>query len=427
MPGTLYICYFGIREPLVQTQVLPYLRELMKGGYSRKKGTPASREPKDTALNVSILTFESKRSDEDKKAFLKIRGELAAEGIDWDWLPYHKRFSVAATAWDTLRGIVTIRRFIARKRPDILHGRVHIPTLIGALARKFSRHKPKLLFDIRGFFPEEYTDAGIWPEGGWLYRAAKSVERWLMREADGFVVLTENARNLLFPESKETGFDKFGRPVEVIPCCVDFARRFSGEPGKMRGTLRKELGIDGRFVLTHVGSLGGLYMTEQIADLLAAARAQDPEVFALFLTQSSSDLIIPLLRDRGFAESDYFVGKADPLRVQEFLSASDAAISFVKSGYATASRSPTKIPEYLACGLPIISNRGVGDVDLQIENNGVGVLLDRFDESGYRKALKGVAGLNGVANRCRETARREFDLNKVGGERYRRIYRALLD
>jgi len=78
MPGTLYICYFGIREPLVQTQVLPYLRELMKGDYSRKKGTPASREPKDTALNVSILTFESKRSDEDKKAFLKIRGELAA-------------------------------------------------------------------------------------------------------------------------------------------------------------------------------------------------------------------------------------------------------------------------------------------------------------------------------------------------------------
>lgn len=25
---TLYICYFGVREPLVRTRVLPYLREL---------------------------------------------------------------------------------------------------------------------------------------------------------------------------------------------------------------------------------------------------------------------------------------------------------------------------------------------------------------------------------------------------------------
>jgi hypothetical protein len=28
MTRTLYICYFGVREPLVQTQVLPYLREI---------------------------------------------------------------------------------------------------------------------------------------------------------------------------------------------------------------------------------------------------------------------------------------------------------------------------------------------------------------------------------------------------------------
>ena len=35
MSAALYICYFGLREPLVQTQVLPYLREerivLVKG------------------------------------------------------------------------------------------------------------------------------------------------------------------------------------------------------------------------------------------------------------------------------------------------------------------------------------------------------------------------------------------------------------
>ncbi|HEX7175235.1 MAG TPA: hypothetical protein VF240_08130, partial [Pyrinomonadaceae bacterium] len=30
--STLYLCYFGLREPLVQTQVLPYLRQLVAAG-----------------------------------------------------------------------------------------------------------------------------------------------------------------------------------------------------------------------------------------------------------------------------------------------------------------------------------------------------------------------------------------------------------
>ena len=40
---TLYLCYFGLREPLVQTQVLPYLRKLAEAG-----------------VGVSLLTFEPK-------------------------------------------------------------------------------------------------------------------------------------------------------------------------------------------------------------------------------------------------------------------------------------------------------------------------------------------------------------------------------
>ena len=94
--------------------------------------------------------------------------------------------------------------------------------MMGAIAKKFSRKKPKLLFDIRGFFPEEYTDAGRWKKDGWLYHSVKKVEKWLFKESDGFVVLTEKAREILFPGSKETGFDKSGRPVEVIPVLRQF-------------------------------------------------------------------------------------------------------------------------------------------------------------------------------------------------------------
>jgi len=410
MPNTLYICYFGMRQPLVQTQVIPYLAEIAKSG-----------------TKVSLVTFEpSFKTDWTTEQIKAMRASLAEMQIEWDCLAYHKRPSAIATAYDILVGVRFIRQKIREGNIDILQGRVHVPTLMGALARRFSKRKPKLLFDIRGFFPEEYTDAGVWPPNGWLYRTAKRVENWLMSESDGFVVLTENAREILFPESKETGFDTVGRPVEVIPCCVDFEKRFSTDRESLRKDMRARLGVQERFVFTHVGALGGLYLTNEIADFLETARTAKPNTYALFLTQTSPELIIPLLKSKGFGEGDYFVGTAPPGEIPGYLSASDVGLSCVKAGYATQSRSPTKIPEYLACGLPIIANPGVGDVDALITTNRIGALLHDFSRESYLGAIEEIEALGDVSELCMRTARQEFDLESVGGKRYNRMYQRLM-
>lgn len=411
MARALYICYFGLRQPLVQTQVLPYLRELRKDGHE-----------------IGLLTFEPDLSSAwTSEQLTEMQEAMQSEGLTWHYLAYHKRFSALATAYDVFRGAWKVRELIKAKQLDILHGRVHVPTLMGALARKFSRRKPKLLFDIRGFFPEEYTEAGIWPTNGIVYRTVKRIEQWLMKESDGFVVLTETAREILFPESTATGLDKEGRPVEVIPCCVDLDKRFSGLGQMTRDKIRRRLRVENRFVITHVGALGGLYLSEEIADLIATARQNDPAVFALLLTQSDPDKMVALLHERGFSPDDYFVGRVQSSEVPQYLSASDLGISFVKASYATLSRSPTKIPEYLAAGLPIISNSGVGDVDKLIATSRVGALVDSFDNHRYLNALQQVAELRDSSDFCRMIARQEFDLELVGGARYRRLYARLME
>ena len=170
-----------------------------------------------------------------------------------------------------------------------------------------------------------------------------------------------------------------------------------------------------------------MYLTEEIVDFLQAARSSDPTIFALFLIQNDSKQIVRLLLERGFSQDDYFVGSVDPRDVPAYLRASDVGLSFVKSGYATQSRSPTKIPEYLACGLPIIANSGVGDVDSLIDRTGVGVLIHSFTGENYLKAVESIVKIGDVRERCREVAKREFDLSTVGGQRYRRLYQRLLD
>jgi glycosyltransferase involved in cell wall biosynthesis len=298
--------------------------------------------------------------------------------------------------------------------------------LMGAIARKLGESKPKLLFDIRGFMPEEYVDAGIWSADGLLYRGAKRIERWLMRNADGFVVLTEAARKILFAESKESGYDKFERPVEVIPCCVDLSRS-NGNDAETRTRMRQRLAIGDRKVLAYVGSFGGWYLSDEMMDLFSSAREKDSDVFVMILTQRDVEKVAQRLAERGFQDSDYFVASVDPRQVSSYLTAADIAVSLIKPCYSKLSSSPTKLAEYLVCGLPIISNRGVGDVDNLIEDHHVGVLLDGLSKTDYLKALEQIEKFRPTKEHCVNVGQSEFDLGGVAGNRYRRLYERMTD
>ena len=404
---TLYLCYFGLREPLVQTQVLPYLRQLAEAG-----------------VGVSLLTFEPKLKESWTREELESeRARLAGEGIGWHWRAYHKRPSLPATLYDVSVGARLAARMLRRGETDVLHARGHVPALMAALAKR--RAGGRILFDIRGFMPEEYTDAGVWPENGTLYRGVKRVERFLFKSADAFVVLTEKAREILFPGRAES--DDKGRPLEVIPCCVDF-KRFRTADRAPREELRRELKLEGRRVVVYVGSFGGWYMAEETARFMALAYRQDPRTFALVLTQTPPEPIAARLRELGVPPDSFHVGRVAPADVPKYLKASDIAVSFIRACYSKLSSSPTKIAEYLAAGLPVVCNAGVGDVDEVIEGDRVGVVLRDFDDESFARALAAVEALRAegdLSGRARASAERRFDIERVGGAKYRRIYRRL--
>ncbi len=405
---TLYLCYFGLREPLVQTQVLPYLRQLVGDG-----------------IEVSLLTFEPEMKRNWSRAQIESeRSRLAGEGLDWHCLPYHKRPSLPATMYDVARGVLLAARLVRRERVEVLHARGHVPALMGAIVKRLVGGR--LIFDIRGFMPEEYTDAGVWPENGYLYRGAKRVERYLMASSDAFVVLTEKAREILFPGCEAT--DRQGRPIEVIPCCVD-AFRFRAAEDASRDELRRELKLTSRRVIVYVGSFGGWYMTDEMTQFLKRAHEQDPRTFALILTQSPPEPVRERLRGLGLKDEDFFVGKIAAADVPRYLKASDVSISFIKACYSKLSSSPTKIAEYLTSGLPVVCNTGVGDLDELMNTDRVGVVIHDFTRAAYAQALAELDKLcqdPTLSARCRASATERFNLETVGGYKYRRLYRRLL-
>ena len=111
----LFISYNGMLDPLGQTQVIPYLRELAKRGVS-----------------FTLLSFERDKAftPEGARKCDELRDELRDCGIEWHWLRYHQRPSVPATIYDVLAGIRKARSLVRRNRIEMIHARAHIPAAI---------------------------------------------------------------------------------------------------------------------------------------------------------------------------------------------------------------------------------------------------------------------------------------------------------
>jgi glycosyltransferase involved in cell wall biosynthesis len=401
----LFISYNGMLDPLGQSQVIPYLRELSKRG-----------------VHFTLLSFERETAFAGAGIARReeLRQSLAADGIDWHWLRYHQRPSLPATAYDVLRGIALARRLVRAKGIELVHARSHIPATIALrLKRQFGI---KLIFDVRGLLADEYVDAGHWQKGSVPYRLTKAVESRAFAAADGIVTLTR----IIWPIIEQWK-GLLGRQDiihEVVPCCADLDL-FQFSPND-RERRRRELGLAGRLVIVYSGSIDGWYLTEKMADFFSTVLKLRPEAHFLWLIPNRHERIRMLMKERGITTSDYTVLAATPAEVPSYLSASDAGLAFIRACMSKLASSPTKYAEYLACGLPLIINAGVGDSDELITVENAGVLVKLLNDDGYGNAWRAIEPFVREAaptrTAMRKIAERLFDVRKVGVERYADLY-----
>ena len=404
----LFISYNGMLEPLGQTQVLTYLRELAQRG-----------------VKFTLLSFEREKAftPDGVRQCEALKAELQKQGIEWHWLRYHQRPSLPATLYDVMQGIRLASRLVRQKKIELVHARSHIPATIAlALKRKFGT---KMIFDVRGLMAEEYVDAQHWPAGGLRFRVTKAVERRIFAATDAVVTLTER----IWPIIKEwEGLQ--GREVKhaVVPCCVDLASFRSDD--EMRAKLRAELRLGARLTLVYSGSLDGWYLTEGMADFFASVVRRRADAHLLWLTTGSRERVQQLMSTRGISEANFSVRAVAPKDMPSYLAAGDVGISFIKRCFSKLASSPTKNAEYLACGLPIVINAGIGDSDRLAQISDAAILLDDVNEQSFERAW--LAFQNAIGNaqmkaKARELAKQEFDLVSVGGARYASLYESLFN
>jgi glycosyltransferase involved in cell wall biosynthesis len=394
MQGVLFISYDGMLEPLGQSQVLAYLKRIAHG------------------RRIHLISFE-KAGDwvNETERTLALR-EISDAGITWHPLRYHKRPSALATALDIALGIVVGFWLIVRYRLRIIHARSYVPSVMALALKRFTG--AKYVFDMRGFWADERVDGGLWSREGLMYWVAKRFERHFLLAADHVVSLTQAAAKELV--CFEYLIDRVP-PITVIPTCADLTR-FVPLPSYR---------LEGAFVLGYVGSAGTWYQFDAVAACFAHLLRLNPEAHFLIVNKGQHTYIRERLSAVGIPDAAIELIAASHAEVPRHMNRMDAGIFFYRPSFSRIACAPTKLGEFLGCGIPCMGNTGVGDMAEVLEGERVGVALDAFDEaalnSGINSLMQIVANPNTRA-RCVLAAQKHFSLEE-GVTRYRGIYEQL--
>lgn len=393
MNGVLYISYDGMLEPLGQSQVLAYLKKLS-----------ADR-------TIHLISFEKGDDWTDSRERLRVDADISAAGIVWHPLRYHKRPSAVATGWDVACGTLLAAWLVTRYRLRILHARSYVASVMALAVKRLTG--AKFIFDMRGFWADERVDGELWHAEGAMYRVAKRFERQFLVAADHVVSLTHAA----VAEMQRFPYLKGRMPAfTVIPTCADL-NRFR----PVHATR------SGEFVLGYVGAAGTWYLFDHaVACFRELLRARAQARF-LIVNRGEHAFIHRRLQHVGIPRESVEVTCSTHDEVPHFIRRMDAAVFFIKPVFSKQASSPTKLAEFLGCGVPCLSNSGVGDMASILQAERVGVAISSFDEVSIQDGLQQLLALASdphTSSRCVAAARKHFSLEQ-GVAKYRAIYEAL--
>jgi glycosyltransferase involved in cell wall biosynthesis len=403
VPKVLYISYDGLTDPLGQSQILPYLRELAKHGFQ-----------------FTILSFEKKDRFQKEKHIVQAITEEA--GIKWVPLYFTKRPPILSKIYDRFKLLNKAFALNKTEKFDMVHCRSYLAAEAGSkLKKKFG---VKFLFDMRGFWADERVDNGQWvlnsPFYKRLYKHYKRKEKEFLLQADSIVSLTKAASDYLLskPEYKHLR-------IEVIPCCADldhfdYSRVGDGNIKTVRDSLKIPASSK---TIIYLGSVGGWYMITEMFSFFRILTERSPEYVMLILTKDDAEKVRKEAFAAGIPGDKIFITYSNRKRLPEFLALGTFGIFFIRNTFSKIASSPTKHAELMGMGIPVICN-DIGDTGNIIRKTNTGIVIDEFSEKSLQCAAERLLQANFNKEDIRRCAREIFDLSS-GVKKYLAIYQNL--
>ena len=408
MKHILFISYDGMTDPLGQSQVIPYLSGLTRYGY-----------------RFTILSCDKPEKYAANKNYVE---ELLHEAsIKWVSIPYHKSPPVLSSIYDYQKLKAKAKEIYQADPFDMVHTRPGLPTLAALWLKK--KYAVKFLDDVRGFWADERVDGGMWNLGNPIFKAVygffKRHENECLEKADYVTCLTYAAKTemLTWKHIKKQPLN-----IEVIPCSADL-QLF--DPSNINSRLKEQFGqelkvSDEDIIFSYLGSIGGWYLTEEMMRLCKLIADKIPNAKFLFISPHRHEVIEEAAAKQGVPSGKIMVRQAARHEVPVLLSFSQYALFFIKPCYSKISSSPTKHGEIMAMGIPVITNSGVGDVEMIVNKYNSGFVLKDFSARSFAEVVNAIASGKTFDKAAIRKGASEFYSLAEAVERYRKVYKSIL-
>jgi colanic acid biosynthesis glycosyl transferase WcaI len=202
------------------------------------------------------------------------------------------------------------------------------------------------VFEVRDLWPESLAAVGMGSSNSVLHRSLAKIAGFLYRRCDRLVVVT--------PAFKEYLIEHWRVPEEkifVVENGVD-ANLFRSLPPNL--ALRRELGAEGKFVVSYIGTMGNAHGLETLLEAAALLRERAPNVLFLLVGEGAEkERIRSLARSRRLINVR-FVDQQPREKIPAYISASDACLVLLKRTELFKTVLPTKMLEFMSCARPVI-------------------------------------------------------------------------
>ncbi len=359
----LFLTTEGFPRTVLDSQVVDLLRALDMAGA------------RFDLLAMDPLLPRTLLSRDGRARLRRLAAALPARLVVRPFLPYEDRVG-APLARLLLRR--HLRRALRGDERVVVHARGLWSAYVALRAARRAPERVKVIYDARGDYEAEHAfhvaghgaadDRRVRPGRARIRRA----EAIVCARAARVVCVSNALRHLL--EARHPGV---GARTTVIPCGFDDAR-FAPDP-TARAATRARLGLGERFVVCYAGSLVAYQLPEHVLRVGAIARRVRPDAHLLLVTPEV-ERGRALARAAGLAPDAVTVLGATHDDMPALLAAADLGVLLRRRDPVNAVASPTKLAEYLACGLPVLVSEGVGDSSDLVREGQVGEILRDVDD-----------------------------------------------
>jgi len=281
-------------------------------------------------------------------------------------------------------------------RPDVVIA-TSPQLLVGVSGWWLARSKrAPFIFEVRDLWPESLVAVGMGNENSFVHRSLSKIAGFLYRKCDRIVVVS--------PAFKDYLIEHWNVPAEKILIIENGVEQNLFSP-HATNDLRKELGIEGKFVVCYVGTMGMAHGLETVVEAAARLRDTLPEVLFLLIGEGADkERIVTLARSRGLTNLR-FIDQQPREKIPDYLCASDACLVMLKKTDLFKTVIPTKMLEFMSCARPVIL--GVdGQARKIMEDAQAGIFVEPESAADLMQAVKRLAADAGLRELLGRNGRR---------------------